>query len=234
MTGSLSETPFSARVLTSSLAKLNSPRARDCVVSRFISSYSNGMRSSKERYIIDRDSHRSQRWCNLSNSVRKCVPYTTTSITLRGASGVRMRSAGPSLKRGPATARGPAHLRGWEIVTRLDDETSGENVIRAMEVHTPAFIYLCSVKKPSGRGEIESGCIWQAAECMTDTSCGISGRTKSLMLRLNRHRPLNDYQKPSVPWKSPKHRWFTKYYRPGQIYSQRGRSWSLCLLAFYF
>lgn len=35
--------------------------------------------------------------------------------------------------------------------------------------------------------------IWQAAECMTDTSCGISGRTKSLMLRLNRHRPLNDW-----------------------------------------
>lgn len=52
----------------------------------------------------------------------------------------------------------PAHLRGCEIVTRLVDETSRENVIRAMEVHTPAFIYLCSVKKPSGRGEIESGC----------------------------------------------------------------------------
>ncbi len=125
MTGSLSETPFSARVLTSSLAKLNSPRARDCVVSRFISSYSNGMRSSKERYIIDRGSHRSQRWCNLSNSVRKCVSYTTTSITLRGASGVRMRSAGPSLKRGPgrhsARPRSPPRLRDRNSPRRRDE-----------------------------------------------------------------------------------------------------------------
>lgn len=155
------------------------------VTSQFISSYSNGMRSSKERYIIDRGSHRRQRWCNLSNNVRKCVPYTSRRITLP------LSGRGPS--RAARHSARSTHLRGCEIVARLVLKTSRENVIRAMEVHTPAFIYLCSVKKPSGRGEIESGCNLAGAECMTDTSCGISGRTKSLMLLLNRHKTLNDW-----------------------------------------
>ncbi|KAL6484620.1 hypothetical protein MHYP_G00066650 [Metynnis hypsauchen] len=58
----------------------------------------------------------------------------------------------------------PSPFTGYEIVvcviikmTMAESCMCSKTVICAIEVHTPASIYLCSVKKPSGHGGTESG-----------------------------------------------------------------------------
>lgn len=237
MTGSPSETPFGPCSRPHiKLVKLNSPRERDDVVVRdSLAAILTECDHQRERYIIDRGSHRSQRWCDLSNSVRKFVPYTTTtSITLWGASCFRMRRA-----RGRAVnasfKRATAHGLLTSEVARSELASSTRRARRMWSVlwrstHPHSFIYAVW-RNHLAVEKLKVDVIWQAAECMTDTSCGISGRTKSLMLRLNRHRPLNDWL--SETFDSLKvsqtmmiHLHSQNTTGPGQIYSQWVMRWT--------
>lgn len=57
--------------------------------------------------------------------------------------------------------------------------------------HPHSFIYAVWTNHLAEE-KLKVDVIWQSPECMTGTSCSISGRTESLMLRLKQHRPFSD------------------------------------------